>query len=171
MRLRFFYFYLCIGFVLCCTFFLLICKQTPQLDSSSEPLWLQESDLEIVERQKFALVSLSPDLAGLRSVKKEALNTIPVRSPNCSRSVFLTIHVASSPGNFEQRNAIRSSWGKVYLSGKKEGLFRDTLGSFEPGLVLKTVFVLGHSSSSHIQALVNHEMDTYGDFVFGEFEN
>ena len=62
---------------------------------------------------------LNPDLAWLRSVKKETLSTIPVLSPNCSRSVFLTILVASS-GNFEQRNAIRSSWAKVYHSGKKK---------------------------------------------------
>jgi hypothetical protein len=171
MRSRYFYFYLCIGFVFFCTFFLLICKQTPRQNPSSDPIWLQESSSDMVERQRIAVSSLKRDLAWLRELGKEALSTIPVHSPNCSHSVFLTIIVTSSPGNFEQRNAIRSSWGKVYHSEKNQDLFRGVLGSYEPNHVIKTVFLLGRSTSSEIQALVNREMEIYDDIVFGEFED
>ena len=169
MRTRYFYFYLCIGFVFLCTFFLFICKQTPQ--SSPEPTWLQESSSDLLERQRIAVSGLKPDLAWLRRLGKEAWSTIPVRSSNCSRSVFLTILVTSSPANFEQRNAIRSSWGKLHHSDKNQDLFKGVLGSYEPHHVVKTVFLLGRSSSDEIQALVNREMDLYNDIIFGEFED
>ncbi len=171
MRKRFFYFYLCIGFVFFCTFFLLICKQTPRQNVSSEPIWLQESNSDIVERQRNVVSSLIPDLTWLKKLGKEALSTIPVRSPNCSRSVFLTVLVTSSPAHFEQRNAIRSSWGKVHHSDKNENLFSGVLGSYGPKHVIKTVFLLGRSTTNEIQALVNKEMEIYDDIVFGEFED
>ena len=169
MRSRYFYFYLCIGFTFFCSFLLLICKQTPS--TSSEPTWLQETSSDLQERQHIAVSSLNPDLAWLKKLGKDALSTIPVGSPNCSRSIFLTILVASSPDNFEQRNAIRSSWGKVSHSTKNQDLFRGVLGSYGPDHVLKTVFLLGRSTSDEIQALVNIEMQKYDDIVFGEFED
>ena len=169
MRSRYFYFYLCIAFTFFCSFLLLICKQTPT--SSVEPLWLQESRSDLLKRHQIAVSSLNPDLAWLKKLGKDALSTIPVRSPNCSHAVFLTILVASSPGNFKQRNALRSSWGKVRHSTKNQDSFRGVLGSYRPDHVLKTVFLLGRSTSDEIQALVDIEMQKYDDIVFGEFED
>ena len=171
MRSRYFYFYLCIGFVVFCTFLLFICKQTPQPSTNPEPIWLQERTSDQVERQRIAVSNLKPDLAWLRKLGKEAWSTIPVHSSNCSRSVFLAILVTSSPANFEQRNAIRSSWGKLYHSHRNQDWFKGVLGSYGPNHVIKTVFLLGRSTSKEIQALVNREMELYDDIIFGEFED
>lgn len=169
MRSRYFYFYLFIGFVCFCTLFLLISKQTSRQNSSSEQMWLHESSLELKEMQRVAVSNLKPDLMWLKELGKEAHSTIPVRFPNCTRTIFLTILVASSPDNFEQRNAIRSSWGKVHHTAKVS--FKGTLGSYEPDHVIKTVFLLGRSSSDKLQALVKREVDVYDDIVLGAFED
>ena len=174
MRSRKFFLYLCIVIVFLCTFLLLFCNRisSPQnTNSMTEPKWLQESSSNFAERQRKAVSLLTPDLAWLGKLGKEALGTIPVHFPNCSRSVFLTILVASAPDNFEQRNAIRSSWAKLHHSAKSKSVFTGLLGSYEPDHVVKTVFLLGRSTTSEVQALVNREMEIFDDIVFGEFED
>ena len=137
----------------------------------SQSIWLDESSLKLKDRQRIAVSNLKPDLAWLGELGKDAMNTIPSYYPNCSHSIFLTILVATSPNDFEQRNAIRSSWAKVHQSIKSKGLFRGVLRSYGPERVIKTVFLLGQSTSAETQALVDREIEIYDDIVLGAFED
>ena len=119
-----------------------------------------------------AVSKLTPDLKWLKKLDKQALSTVPtVSSPNCSHSVFLVILVVSSPENFQQRNAIRGSWAKLFHSTKNRGAFKNVFAEYGPGNLVKTVFLVGKSDAKETQGMVDREAELYDDIVSGNFDD
>lgn len=73
-------------------------------------------------------------------------------------SLRLTLVVKSTVGDFEKRNAIRSTWGQEYRSEIPEASIR-------------TVFNLGSSQNKYIQDLVTEEADVFGDILQSDFHD
>lgn len=169
------YLHLAVGFVLFLLFYIFICKRKPNDPGSgclSESDWLQETSSDIVERHRLAVQRLKPDLKWMKNgVLSHTLSTIPVRFPNCSSTVFLLVLVASSPNNFEERNAIRGSWASLPPSVAGDHVFKGVLRYYDTRNAFKTVFLMGRSADKKTQALINREMEIYNDIVFGEFED
>lgn len=72
---------------------------------------------------------------------------------------LLVLMVESSPKNSQQRQLIRRTWGKDDLTQSNSSGYNR----------LRTLFVLGHSGSKEIDALVLSESNAYGDIVMGNF--
>ncbi|CAG7785347.1 unnamed protein product, partial [Allacma fusca] len=75
-------------------------------------------------------------------------------SPFCSSDVKVIICVASAPGNFEQRRAIRETWGSPSNLLSKG---------------VRLIFVLGNSGSENIESSVELEVKNYGDILEEDF--
>eukprot|EP00105_Crassostrea_gigas_P032726 XP_011455851.1 PREDICTED: beta-1,3-galactosyltransferase 1-like [Crassostrea gigas] len=84
-------------------------------------------------------------------VESGLLGTPPIRHRSCSNGdVFLLIMVPSAVSNFEQRDAIRRTWGNVSTT--------------KPSVLLK--FVLGKSKDSVHQSLAKTENSIHNDILF-----
>uniref|UniRef100_A0A8C6SFC6 Hexosyltransferase n=1 Tax=Neogobius melanostomus TaxID=47308 RepID=A0A8C6SFC6_9GOBI len=70
---------------------------------------------------------------------------------------FLLFAIKSRPGHFEQRQSVRETWGRE--------------GVFQSGLRVRTLFLLGKSSSNEpdIGALLSLEAETYKDILQWDF--
>ena len=90
----------------------------------------------------------------IQAYVKSGLLHLPIPSQvHCrNRNVFLLIMVPSAVSNFEQRDAIRRTWGNVSTT--------------KPTVLLK--FVLGKSKDTVHQSLAKTENSIYNDILFEE---
>uniref|UniRef100_A0A3P8T842 Hexosyltransferase n=1 Tax=Amphiprion percula TaxID=161767 RepID=A0A3P8T842_AMPPE len=79
-----------------------------------------------------------------------------IDQPNCNKT-FLLLAVKSTPGNFEQRQAVRETWGRG--------------GVYPGGLRVRLVFVLGSSplEDPDLTPLLAFEAKHYGDLLQWDF--
>lgn len=174
MRLRFLCFYLFLSAVCLCVLLLVILGgSTGDYSSRYETGDAYNENRSTFTGIKRTVVSrLKPNLNWLEKLGKEALVTVPAApSPNCSHSIFLVILVISSPDNFQRRNAIRSSWAKIFHSEKHRRVFNGMLDSYGVENLVKTVFLLGKSDSKETQKMVNNEVALYDDIVSADFND
>ncbi|XP_067275473.1 N-acetyllactosaminide beta-1,3-N-acetylglucosaminyltransferase 2 [Pseudorasbora parva] len=76
-----------------------------------------------------------------------------------SEHIFLLFAIKSSPKHFERRQAVRETWGR-------EGLY-------ESGLQVRTVFLLGRSSSDdpNLDKMVSYEAQQFRDLLVWDFQD
>lgn len=174
MRGKRLYFYLCVGSISICIFLFFLLERTNNRAALNqyESMFMHGGTPTFGARKRSAVPRLTPDLQWINKLDKQAMDTVPsASSPNCSHSVFLVILVATSPEHYEQRNAIRSSWGKIYHSEKNKVILNDVLDSYGRDNLVKTVFLMGRSGIKETEAMVDGEMELYGDIVYGDFDD
>lgn len=113
-----------------------------------------------------------PDFSRYPSIHQEFLRSLNFRNPDilinqpnkCSSQgdpdkVMLLFGIKSSAHNFEQRQAVRQTWGKE--------------GAYEDGLLVRTVFLLGTSSSDDpdLRRLLALEAQEFGDLLLWDFQD
>lgn len=105
------------------------------------------------------------DILSYPSVLQDFLQIMNCRSPpllvnqpnkcaaggDADNQTFLLFGVKSVPGNFEQRQAVRKTWGQ-------EGIFQN-------GLRVHLVFLLGRSSQDDLDSLLSYESQYFGDLL------
>ncbi|XP_076850267.1 N-acetyllactosaminide beta-1,3-N-acetylglucosaminyltransferase 2 [Brachyhypopomus gauderio] len=76
-----------------------------------------------------------------------------------AQKVFLLFAIKSTPRHFERRQAVRETWGKER--------------TYTGGLVVKTVFLLGTSSSDYpnLDKMVTFEAKEFGDVLVWDFQD
>ena len=87
-------------------------------------------------------------------------------SPICSteKEVTLLILVTSAPGHFQQRKAIRNTWGRRrHISNVANKAFQ---GSSQPWI---TIFMVGSTSNISMQLQIAEEARREGDILLGDF--
>lgn len=80
-----------------------------------------------------------------------------IDQPNCNNKTFLLLAIKSTPGNFEQRQAVRETWGRG--------------GMYLGGLRVRLVFLLGSSplEDPDLSPLLGFEAKHYGDLLQWDF--
>lgn len=105
------------------------------------------------------------DILSYSSILQDFLQIMNCRSPpllinqpnkctsgrEADNQTLLLFGIKSVPGNFEQRQAVRKTWGQ-------EGLFQN-------GLRVRTVFLLGRSSQGDLDPLLSFESQHFGDLL------
>ena len=79
--------------------------------------------------------------------------------PTCNGEFTLIVLVTTKPGNFANRAAIRTSWGRM------DSYMNKQIQSERPHLKWKSIFAVGIASSQVIGNLVSHESAKYKDIL------
>ena len=88
-------------------------------------------------------------------------------SPVCdaqSEDSVLVILVTSAPENFQQRKAIRNTWGR--RRHVSEALNEKLKGTSQPW---RTIFMIGSTSNMSLQVQIQEEARKEGDILLGDF--
>ncbi|XP_077578095.1 N-acetyllactosaminide beta-1,3-N-acetylglucosaminyltransferase 2 [Stigmatopora nigra] len=129
--------------------------------SVREPPWssCRETEREVMELNVHNLASYPLLLQNfLRGMKCRSPPILLDQPDKCQgNATFLLFAIKSAPANFEQRQAVRDTWGRERLHGA--------------GQHVRTVFLLGTASSDDpdLSVLVRFEAEHYGDIVQADF--
>ncbi|XP_057684794.1 N-acetyllactosaminide beta-1,3-N-acetylglucosaminyltransferase 2-like [Corythoichthys intestinalis] len=128
---------------------------------SRDPPWPHcwETSQEVMELNVHNLGSYPLLLQNfLRGMKCRSPPFLVDQPDKCrGKDTFLLFAIKSAPANFEQRQAVRDTWGREHLYGA--------------GQHVRTVFLLGTASldDPDLSALVRFEAEHYGDVVQADF--
>nr|CAH7728160.1 unnamed protein product [Callosobruchus chinensis] len=110
-----------------------------------------DGDIEVfLEKLK---LNITPDVKPINSYNYKFYKNPSYKCSNVE-NLRLVILVKSSPENFDQRIAIRSTWGF-------ERRFSD--------VEIRTVFLLGQKNNMKLQQSINEESERFSDVVQGNF--
>lgn len=119
----------------------------------------RESNQELLKTNVHDILLYPPVLQDFLQIMNCRSPPLLINQPNkcitgegeADNQTLLVFGIKSVPGHFEQRQAVRKTWGR-------EGLFQS-------GLRVHTVFLLGSSSQDDLDPLLSFESQYFGDLL------